>query len=626
MWVSDDDEDKLYAYTLATGARVSALDFNTSSDDQIYAYNMPANPLLSTLDVEGVNLGTFNKYTYAYTGLSPSAQSQATVTIDTVFPNSITTILPADNDSNTDGHQVALGATDTTITVTVQSGGQTATYTVVVTRSNFATLSNDATLSGLTLSGIDIGTFAASTMSYTVDVANDVEVTTVLAEASETNADVVIAPADSDTGTKGHQASLSEGTNAITVFVTSSDGKGTETYGVTVNRASSAEFGWVALPDFKVLDADNQHSRAIWSDGTTLWVTDLSGALFAYSLSTMERDSAKDITTLNHTANNNANGMWSDGVSIWVSDDRDDGIYVYDLGTGTRRTDLEVFDLDWSQGGSSGVYDPKGLWSDGTTLGLSDHYRDEILAFDLDTGARSSGKDIENLDHAGNLRAAGLWSDGDTMWVTDDQDNKIYAYDLDTGAHRSNLDFDTLIAADNLDPKGLWSNGAMMWVTDPAEDRIFAYNMPANASLSSLELAGINVGRFFVHKTSYAVLRPSTLTETTVSAEVAFPGATIVLSPADTDLNTAGHQASLGTNATTISATVTYGTLTKTYTVTVRPSSLATLSDDATLSGLTLSDADLGTFSANTLVYPVAVGNDVNSTTVVATPSDSNAE
>ena len=409
IWVIDDEDDKIFAYDLASGDREADLDFDTldgvgnnklkglwsngaimwvsdPGDDRLYAYNIPANPLLSTLDVEGVNIGRFDKYTYAYTGLSPSAQNQAKVTIDTVFPNSTTTILPADNDANIDGHQVALGATDTTITVTVQSGGETATYTVVVTRSALTMLSDDATLSGLTLSGIDIGTFAASTTSYTVDVANDMEFTTLLAESTDTNADMVVAPADSDTVTTGHQVNLSDGPNIITVFVTSSDGKDTETYSVTVNRASTAEFGWVSLPDFKVLDPANQTSRAIWSNGATVWVSDLSGVLFACNLSTMARDSAKDGTSLAENGNKNANGLWSDGMSFLASDDADDFIYVYDLATGARRTDLEVFDLEWTSGSRSGVYSPKGLWSDGTTIWMSEHNIDAILAFDLATG------------------------------------------------------------------------------------------------------------------------------------------------------------------------------------------------------------------------------------------------
>ena len=46
------------------------------------------------------------------------------------------------------------------------------------------------------------------------------------------------------------------------------------------------------------LAAGNGGSRAIWSDGTTMWVTNLSGRLFAYDLATMARDSGKDIAAL----------------------------------------------------------------------------------------------------------------------------------------------------------------------------------------------------------------------------------------------------------------------------------------------------------------------------------------
>ena len=60
-------------------------------------------------------------------------------------------------------------------------------------------LSDDATLSGLSLSGVNIGTFASDTTAYMADVDHDVETTTVTATATHAAATVVIADADGST-------------------------------------------------------------------------------------------------------------------------------------------------------------------------------------------------------------------------------------------------------------------------------------------------------------------------------------------------------------------------------------------------------------------------------------------
>ena len=64
-----------------------------------------------------------------------------------------------------------------TIEVTAEDGSTTRTYTVIITRADPP--STDATLSALTLSGINFGTFASGTTSYTAQVAYGVSETTV---------------------------------------------------------------------------------------------------------------------------------------------------------------------------------------------------------------------------------------------------------------------------------------------------------------------------------------------------------------------------------------------------------------------------------------------------------------
>ena len=106
--------------------------------------------------------------------------------------------------------------------------------------------STDATLSGLTVTagGSDLVTFASGTTSYTASVANDVE--TVTFTETKNDADASVAYLDSDGNTlddagtaAGHQVTLAEGDNVITVRVMAEDGTTELDYTVTVNRAAA---------------------------------------------------------------------------------------------------------------------------------------------------------------------------------------------------------------------------------------------------------------------------------------------------------------------------------------------------------------------------------------------------
>ena len=97
--------------------------------------------------------------------------------------------------------------------------------------------STDATLSGLTLSGINIGAFDSATTDYTASVENDVTETTVTATANDGRATYVVkldGVADAD-----GVIPLAVGDNAVSVVVTAEDGQTTRTYTVTVTRAEA---------------------------------------------------------------------------------------------------------------------------------------------------------------------------------------------------------------------------------------------------------------------------------------------------------------------------------------------------------------------------------------------------
>ena len=100
-------------------------------------------------------------------------------------------------------------------------------------------------------------------------------------------------------------------------------------------------------------------------------------------------------------------------------------IYAYNLTTKERDTSKDFNTLS----GACNDY-PWGIWSDGTTMWVADRGGDKIYAYNLATKERDTGKDFDTLGGAGNNNPLGIWSDGTTMWVADAVDSKIYAYNM----------------------------------------------------------------------------------------------------------------------------------------------------------------------------------------------------
>ena len=186
------------------------------------------------------------------------------------------------------------------------------------------------------------------------------------------------------------------------------------------------------LKDFNTLSAaGNDLPTGLWSNGTTMWVTDWQDTkIYAYKMSDKSRDPAKDFDTLSAAGNIRPTGIWSDGTTMWVSDTADT-IYAYKMSDKSRdpTKDFNTRSLI----GNRYIQD---IWSDGTTLWAADFAgsrgTDKLYAFSLSDRSRDASKDFNTLEAAGNNQPRGLWSDGTTMWVADAKDDKIYAYRLST--------------------------------------------------------------------------------------------------------------------------------------------------------------------------------------------------
>ncbi len=164
----------------------------------------------------------------------------------------------------------------------------------------------------------------------------------------------------------------------------------------------------------------------------------------------------------------------------------------------------------------------------------------------------------------------GIWSDGVGVWVSDHNDKRLFAYrlpaleeedtsaDEDVADEEENLElervtdeeFKKLSGASNNSPRGLWSDGDVMYVADQSDGKVYTYNMPdaIDARLASLTLSGVDFGEFDSAQAEYAGTAGDDVTETTVGAEAAQSGATVLIEPDDADDDgdpENGHQVAL---------------------------------------------------------------------------------
>ena len=338
---------------------------------------------------------------------------------------------------------------------------------VGVTWVTITSVSHDATLSALSLSGIDIGTFDGATLAYEAIIAHNISTTRVAATATDATASVVIADAQGNTSGSSREVSLAVGTNVITVRVTAADGVTTRAYTVTVERPPSWE--GFALPTDGA--AGDLYPSGLWSDGTALWIADLQSArVFAFAMADKARLPGRDIAT----AARQPAGLWSDGTTLRVADYGGGKLYAYRAADGAP---APAQDIELARDNAH----PSGLWSDGDTLWVADYGARRVFAYGLAAGERRAAADLETA--AAVKRPWGLWSDGDTLWVADWTGGAVRAYGLADGARRAHLDLDTA-AHGNANPMGLYSDGDLLWVSDSISRRVVAYSVPGLRSVS----------------------------------------------------------------------------------------------------------------------------------------------
>ena len=630
LWVASSVDSTVRAYDIATPARVENLELDITpsgswglwSDGEhmwvcnfrhttVRAYPMPESygPRLETLEVSGVDLVSLSSREYR--GHVVRGTASVTVTAVAADDSDTVTFGTADADGGVEGHQWSLALGGNTLEVTVSDGTGSRTYTINMVRVDVDALSDDATLSSLSVDGAPVAGFASDVLGYRLRVAHDVVSVTVAATATEAAAVVDISPTDAEPGAVGHQVALAEGLNPVGVTVVATDGVAEAAYTLKISREPSA-FGYDEFLD--LVGLEHPRSMDMWAGARTRWVSyDRSGdeAVLAYDRSTGERAPGRDITAL-ADGNDSPRALWSDGEVLYVLDTWKSMVFQYSLagdaagfGAHLGTVSLEGIGRD----------DARGLWSDGDTMWVASADDARVYAYELDGGARQPDLDIGTLEAAGNSMPVDLWSDGFVMWVLDKRDRKIYAYDLESKQRLEYLDFEALERRNDW-PSGLWSDGEHMWVSDADDTRAYAYVMPAVLGLDTLEVPGVELVRSPSEFRARVARGTASVTVTAVAADSAH---TVTISPADADDGTEGHQWRLALGENTLEITVSDGTGSRTYIVTVVRVDVDALSDDATLSSLSVDGAPVAGFASDVLGYRLRVAHDVASVTVAAT-------
>ena len=443
-----------------------------------------------------------------------------------------------------------------------------------------AQASNNDDLASISVDGNTVLSFATSQETAQQGVAHDTSQVTVLGTPDDSDATVAYSGTDADANTLGHQMNLSVGANTITITVTAENGTNTDSWTLSVNRGTAALRGWKASEDFDTLKLAGNLllNTGIWSDGTTMWVTDdvfsdldpVGSRLYAYNMATKARDTSKEID-LKTAGNRSPTGIWSNGTTMWVVDFSRQKIFAYNLSNGSRDLPKDIPVPD------TVVPGPAGIWSDGTTMWIAGGTSNNVFAYNIATKNRDEDKEFMDVLPFGTI-VYDLWSDGTTMWVANSGTRKVAAFNFSTGARQRDKDYTALSGAGNDNPLALWSDGTTMWVGDTADDKIYSYvyRLPnTDSAASEISVDGIASPGFDPDEMTHRHVIEAGTTQITVAvtANDEYASAEIT-SPEDAQDSVDGHQVDTSVGVTVIAITVTAedGT-TRTYTLKIaRPS------------------------------------------------------
>ena len=272
--------------------------------------------------------------------------------------------------------------------------------------------------------------------------------------------------------------------------------------------------------------------RDIWADGTDIYVTDaVADKVHAYNLSTKQAVTSKDVNLRPDIRYNVSPwGIWSDSSIVWVVDNPIGYLLARNSGDNARIPDRDIEKV--VDGKDVKTYS---VWGDGATLwvlgttGTSLKYG--IYAFDLVTGERREDLDFTAVYDFGLRSPRGVWSDGSTMYVSDAAQDMVFAFNMPDNTDLSSL---TVKNGSNDVDIGVFSAGTETYEADVANS-VSSVTVAATASDSNSTVTfsvadaqgtvddhqvSLSVGEntFTIHVTNGGFMRVYTVTITRLSS------------------------------------------------------------------------------------------------------------
>lgn len=591
-------------------------------------------------------LTNFNKDTKTYTVYVPNQVS--TVNISAEATSATTDVIYAPSAT---GNNYSLNVSTTkTVTITTEAESEdTDNYTVNVYR-----LSNADTLTSLTLSNVNIGTFASGTTSYTATVPYTTSKTNISATPASNKATV--------TGT-GNNKTINVGSNNVfNIVVTPENCKseyssvlnntcsGSKTYTVTVTRTAASTNANLAS-----LTVDGTSVPNFSPNTTTYTLNDVVGTTSSVTVAaTLADDKAtivsgtgsqslnygnnaltvvvkpEDPNTANKTYTINIKRLYNDpklsslsitsnpsGTLVPASFNANTKEYTYTVGPDVTAVTITGASNKNASITGNGTYDPRTTAKVEINTTSEDNTATDKYTVNI-VRNKSANKDLDSL-------TVGSYT------LTPNYANDVDAYDvtIPSSATSVNITATPHDSRSHVEDAGLVSDlgigDTVHIITVVAEDEstrpitITIHRQNNEARLSSLTLSGITIP-FNKDTKTYSVTVPYTTDKTTVSA-TPMTGATIV-----------NAQSNLGVNNLTAGATTTIKvktnaedpSVTDEYTVNVTRTAAAT---DNTLSDLKVNNATVNDFSPSTESYTLtSVKKNVTSINIAATPNNEFAE
>ncbi|SDE51502.1 gliding motility-associated C-terminal domain-containing protein [Mucilaginibacter pineti] len=266
----------IYAVDLTTGNTTLTLDHsglqNTPNYLRVYGLFAPARPIVATASVStfssaSATLGgdiISSDVSVTERGVVYSSTNQT----PTIGGSGVTKSAIGSGNGAFSGSITGLSSSTTYYVRSYATSTAGTGYGDVV---SFSTQSNDATLSGLSLSSGSLNTtFASATTSYTASVPNATTSVTVIPTRNQANATITVNGTAVTSGSASGSIGLNIGDNTVTTIVTAQDGSTTKTYTVTVNRAKTAQTITFASTASKAYGSADYAPGATSSSGLTV--------------------------------------------------------------------------------------------------------------------------------------------------------------------------------------------------------------------------------------------------------------------------------------------------------------------------------------------------------------------